>query len=894
MSWIARLRNLLESPRHSRDLDRELDFHIAERADVLEAQGLERGEAERQARIHFGHRDGVREETRDIGIISWLETSASDVRYAVRGLKADPGFTLTVVFSLALGIGANTAIFSLINAVLLKSLPVAEPRQLMELTMGKDHGDVFTNPIWEAVRRDQRVFSGVFAYADESFNLAEGGEARRVDGNYVGGEYFATLGLAPAAGRLLSGADDFRGCPAVVVLGHGFWQRQYAGARGAIGQRLALDGHPFQVVGVAPPGFSGVEVGRATQLYLPLCAEAVIQGANSQLDRRSTWWLQLIGRPAPGVSPAQVNARLAALAHGVFTATVPTDWDDKNLQFYLSSSLEAVPAATGLSDLRTTYRPALMMLMAVVGIVLLIACGNVANLLLARGTVRQREIAMRMALGASRRRLIRQMLTESLLLSVIGATAGLLLALWGSALLVRLLSSGRDGVWLDLALDYRLLAFTLGVAVATGVLFGLVPAWRGTRVDPQTAIRAQGHGVIRGGSARFTLGKALVLGQVALSLVLVLGAGLLLTTFHTLATLDPGFRREGILAVRMDLRSSGESDVARLAIQRQVLERLRLLPGVRSAATAEILPVSGMRWNGLITLPGQAASGDDMERLSWFNRVSTGYFTTMGTALITGRDFGPGDVTGSTPVAIVSEAMAKKYFPGLNPVGLQFITESGHGEATYQVVGVVQDSRYRDLRTPPEPIVFLADLQASEPAPTVTFVLHSDGPPADLVPGVRRTVGEVSPRASFTSLTVSDNLARSLARERLLAALSGFFGGLAILLSLLGLYGLMSYNVARRRNEIGIRLALGAERGAVVRLILGEVGKLVLTGVLVGIVAALATGRLVTAFLYGVTATDPAVIVATTGMVILVGFAAGAVPAWRAARLDPVAALREE
>ena len=894
MSWISRLRNLLDSGRHGRDLDRELDFHIAERADALEGQGMERGEAERQARIHFGHRAGVREEARDIGIVAWLETSANDLRYALRGLKANPGFTLTVVASLALGIGANTAIFSLINAVLLKSLPVAEPGQLMQVTMGEDHGDVFTNPIWEALRRDQRVFSGLFAFGNESFNLADGGEAHRVDGNYVGADFFSTLGLAPVAGRLLNGADDYRGCPAIVVLGHGFWRSQFGGEQAAIGQTLALDGHPFQIVGVAPAGFYGVEVGRASQLYVPLCAEAVIQGANSQLDRRSTWWLQLIGRPAPGISPAQLNARLAAMAQGVFTSTVPADWDAKNLQFYLSSRLEAVPAATGLSDLRTTYRPALMMLMAVVGIVLLIACGNVANLLLARGAVRQREIAMRLALGASRGRLIRQMLTESLLLSLIGAAAGLLLARWGSALLVRLLSSGRDGVWLDLALDYRLLAFTLGVAVATGVLFGLAPAWRGTRIDPQSAIRAQGHGVIRGGSSRFTLGKALVLGQVALSLVLVLGAALLLTTFHTLATLDPGFRREGILAVRMDLRSSGESDVARLAIQRQVLDRLRLLPGVKSAATAEILPISGMRWNGLISLPGQAPTGDDMERLSWFNRVSAGYFATMGTPLITGRDFGPGDVTGSTPVAIVSEAMAKKYLPGLNPIGKQFVTESGHGTKTYEVIGIAQDSRYRSLRNPPEPIVYLSDSQVDEPGPTVSFLLRSDGPPADLVPGVRRTVGEVSPRASFTSLTVSDNLARSLARERLLAALSGFFGGLAILLSLLGLYGLMSYNVARRRNEIGIRLALGAERGAVVRLILAEVGRLVLMGVLVGIVAALATGRLVTAFLYGVTATDPAVIVATTGMVILVGFAAGAVPAWRAARLDPVAALREE
>lgn len=897
MSWFARLRNLVQTDQHGRDLDRELDFHINERVDELVARGLSRTEATRQARLAFGHRQGLKEKTREMDTVGWLESVLTDIRYAFRGLRATPAFTATVVLSLGLGIGANTAIFSLINAVLLKSLPVDRPEQLLQIGLtqgGNDVNDESTNPIWEALRKEQDLFSGLFAFDLQSFNLSEAGEARRVDGNYVGGDYFKTLGVTPAAGRLLTGADDYRGCPAIVVLGYGFWNSEYGSDPSVVGKTLAVDGHAFEIVGVAAQGFFGTEVGRSLKLYLPLCTEAIIQGKNSVLDERSYWSFKMMGRPKPGMTLAELNGKLAAISPGIFASIPPAGWDAENLKYYLGSKYKAREATTGFSSIRVTYKPALMLLMVVVGVVLLIACGNVANLLLARATVRQREMAMRMALGASRGRLVRQLLTESLLLALLGAVTGLLFARWGSALLVRMLGGESGGLWVDLTPDGRLLGFTIAVAVITALLFGLVPAWRATRVDPQVAMRASGRGVLSG-STRFTLGKALVLSQVALSLVLVMGAGLMMGTFRNLALLDPGFRRDGLLAVRMDLRSTGYDDGRRLAIQREGLERLRAVPGVLSVATAEIMPVSGMGWNGPLEVPGKPAPANRRDAMSFFNRVSTQYFETMGTRVIAGREFGEADRQGSVPVAIINETVARRFFDGVNPVGKLFRTETGPGGVqTFEVIGLVQDAKYRSLRENPEPIVYMAERQTDEPAFTLTYMVHVDGVPADMVASVRAALLEVDPRISFSAFPFARQLDGSLARERMLATLSGFFGVLAMLLALVGIYGIMAYSVARRRNEIGIRLALGADRSGVLRMVLFEVTRLLGLGVVAGVIAALASGRLVTSFLYGLSASDPRTLVVTIAAILLVGLAAGVVPAWRAARLDPVAALREE
>ena len=898
MGWFARLRNLVRTDSHGRDLDRELDFHINERIDELMARGLTREEANRQARIAFGHRQGLKEETRDVDTVGWLESTWNDVRYAFRGLRASPGFTATVILSLGLGIGANSAIFSLINAILLKSLPVDRPEQILQVGLvspgDKSPNDEVTNPIWESLRKADAPFDGVFAFGQQSFNLAAAGEARVLDGNYIGGDYFRILGVAPAAGRLLTGDDDYRGCPATVALSYGFWGSEYGGDPAVVGKSLMLDGHPFEIVGVAARGFFGTEVGRSPSLYVPLCAEAVINGSKSTLDERAFWSYQIMGRQKPGLTLAETNAKLAAMSPGILAAIPPNGWDAENLKRYLATQYVAREATTGTSNIRLTYKPALVLLMSVVGVVLLIACANVANLLLARAAGRQREMAMRLALGASRARLVRQLFTESLLLALLGAAAGFLFARWGSAILLRLMSNRNGAIWVDLTPDARMLAFTIAVAIGTALLFGLMPAWRATRIDPQIAMRANGRGVLAG-STRFTLGKALVLLQVALSLVLVMGAGLMLGTFRNLAQLDPGFRRDGMLAVRLNLSTTQYDDARRLQIQRDGLERIRTVPGVLSAASAEIMPVSGSGWNGVLHIPGRPEPAERRESMSFFNRVSTDYFKTMGTRVIAGRDFNEQDAVGGVEVALINETVAKRFFPGKNPIGEHIKVDRGPGPLIdYEVVGLVQDAKYRSLREDPTATVYFAARQATEPGWSMTYLLHVEGDPAEMVPSVRAALLEVDNRISFTAFPYTRQLDGSLSREKMLATLSGFFGALAMLLALVGIYGIMAYSVARRRNEIGIRLALGADRGGVLRMVLLEVGRLLLFGVIAGVLVALASGRLVTGFLYGLTATDPRTLGLAVGAILLVGLAAGAVPAWRAARLDPVTALREE
>jgi putative ABC transport system permease protein len=885
MAWYRRFTNLLRSDRHSRELDREMGFHLAERVDELIARGMPEAEARREARRRFGNRGVMKERTRDADILAWLDALLADLRQAMRALRSNPGFALVAVLSLGLGIGANTAIFSLINAVMLKSLPVSHPETLLKVTMGKGD-DVFTNPIWEQVRGHPEVFSGAFAYSQDRFNLAQGGEARRVEGEWVSGDYFATLGVHAMLGRTIAHADDVRGCPAIAVLGYGLWQSEFGGVDGAIGRTLSINSHSYQVVGVVDRAFFGVDVGRRAQLYLPICSEAVIDGPQNAIDDRSSWWLSVMARPAAGASAAQTGARLAALAPGVYQATVPPHSPADRTERYLKRTLEVTPAANGFSELRLQYLGALRVLMVVVALVLLIACANVANLLLARATVRQHEAAIRLALGAGRGRLIRLMLTEAMLLSLVGAALGVLFASWGTRVLTSFLSVRGSTAWLDLAIDRRVLAFTTLAALISGVFFGLAPAWRSAQADPQAALKAQGRSVV--GRSRRRLAWTLVAGQVALSFVLLTSAGLLLGSFRNLLSNNAGFRRDGILLVQTSLTDTNS------ALPTTILERVRALPGVRSASFSSMTPLSNSGMNTFILADGYQPA-NKRDALSWVNDISEDYFTTMGTTLIGGRDVGPGDNAGSPQVALITQSVARRVFGSANPIGRQFRTPEGdHDSDPIEVIGVVEDTKFGSIRDTAGMVIYVPMAQASVSPRYFTIELRSNVAPTALIAGVKSVMAELSPTASLQFTTLSDQVARSLSRDRLLATLATFFGGLALLLALIGLYGTMAYNVARRQNEIGIRIALGAARERVIRMVIGEVGVVVVAGLGIGVLLALAATRLVASFLFGLSASDPVTWIGSAGVLLCVALLAGAAPAWRAARMNPMTALREE
>jgi len=892
MAWFSRIRNLFRSDDLSREIDREMEFHIAERTDDLVARGMRLGAARYEAKRRFGNYGAQKERTRERDLFMLLYTIATDLRYTFRALRTTPAFAIVAVLSLGLGIGANTAIFTLINAVLLRSLPVSHPEELVLVTRAEG-GNTFTNPLWEAIRDRQDVFSGAAAYSISTFNLANGGEARRVPSSWVSGDFFPMLGVRPVVGRLLSHTDDFRGCPAVAVISANFWESEYGGAADVVGKTIQVEGKPFPIVGVVDPDFFGAAVGQQTSIYAPICAEPVVNGKASWLDKRSTWWIHILARPKPGLTLEQVRARVASLSADVARSTLPSNWPVTATEHYLKATIGIEPAAAGLSDIRTQYRKALWVLMSVVGLVLLIACANVANLLLARAAAREREMAVRLALGAGRRRLVGQLLTESVVLSLLGAAAGTAFANWGTRVLVRMMSTSDRAVWLDLGIDLSVLVFTIAVAMATGILFGLAPAWRARGVDPHTAMKSHGRGFAEGHS-RFGVGKALVVAQVALSLVLVVGAALLLGSWRRLATTNPGFQSNGVLIVRASFRRSDSVPTRGGALYRQILERLRATPGVMAASASAITPIGQSSWNNVIEVAGYSPKSEQ-DALVWMNEVTSGYFTTMRSAIVAGRDFNDSDVPTSPKVAIISEELARKFFGGAGAIGRQFRVQEGKAYGPpIQIVGIVQNSKYQSLREDAEPIAYLAASQSDDPSLSGSFEVRVRGDAALAIPTMRSVLSQVAPTATLGFVTLEDQLARSLQLSRTLATLSGFFGGLALLLAAIGLYGIMSYSVARRRNEIGVRIALGAGQGRVVRMVLGEVGRMVTVGVVIGTLLALAGAKLVVAFLYGVKPSDPTTLAISALVLATVGVVAALAPAARAARLDPVDALRED
>ncbi len=830
----------------------------------------------------------------------FLDALLQDVRYGIRALRSSAGVSAVAILSLALGIGANTAIFSLIDAVILKSLPVSRPDELLQVMMGKQSYEGFSNPTWEHLRERQDVFSGIFAYGRWGFNLAAGGEARTVNGQYVSGQYFETLGVRAVLGRTLAPADDTRGCAGSAVLSYGLWQREYGGRADVLGKTISIDRHPIEIAGVADPGFNGTEVGASADVWVPLCAVPVIRGGDASLldvNYLPVGWLQVMGRLKPGVSSKQAAARLKTLAPEIYRAALDQQgtgrkdgrpWPPEEIDRYLRRTFDTQAAANGISYLRREYSQALMVLMTIVGVVLLIACANVANLLLARGEARSREIAIRIAVGGGRGRLVRQLLTESLLLSGAGAMLGVLFAEWGARLLVRFLDAS-----IDVSLDIRVLAFTAGVAILTGLLFGIAPAWRATCVDAQAALKANARGVTGGGKPG--IGKVLVTAQVALSLLLVAGAGLMLSTFWKLVSLDAGFERDRVLLASVDLRSGNYPAEQWSAVYREMLEQLRAIPGVHSASVSSVTPVCHCRWAGEVVVEGYTPKSRDDATAS-LNNVSDRYFETLGTSILAGRDFSRHDTAASRKVAIVSKSMAEKYFGAANPLGRLFRLRDGNvpGDPV-EIVGIVKDAKYGSLRDEPSPFAFLPWSQSGIPGPLTSFELRAaGGAPTTLIAGVKSAIARVNRNVSIEFKTLSAKVDDSIEREKLLAALSGFFGALALVLATMGLYGVMSYNVALRRNEIGIRMALGALQSRVLGMVLGEVAVLIAIGLGIGLGATIGATRFIAGFLYETEANDPWILSSAAAMLALVAALAGFLPARRASRIDPMKALREE
>jgi predicted permease len=900
--WLTRFalrcRSLVAPRRVDAELDEELQFHLARHIEAQVSRGVTPEEARRQAVMAIGGLEQQKDACRDTRGVTLIDHVVRDMRYAARMLRGNPGFTLVAIFSLALGIGANTAIFQLIEAVRLRSLPVPRAGELTEVRIAGGNGgwgvsenenSQLTLPLWEQIREEQRAFSGIFAWGTTPFPVGSGPDARRVAGLWVSGEAFQILGVTPAVGRLFGPADDQRGCSPTVVLNDAFWRAQFGGDPSVIGRTLTILDRAVPIIGVTAPEFFGLEVGRRFDIALPTCAAGIW---GSPTDRRDYFWLSAMGRLRDGWTVTRAAEHLDALSGGIFEATSPADRQPASIERYRRFRITALPASNGVSSLRTTYAGALWLLLGMTGLVLLIACTNLMNLLLARASAREHEIGVRLAIGASRARVISQLLTESMLLAVCGAALGIVLAPPLSRSLVALLATTSNPLDLELRTAWPVLAFACAVGLATCVLFGLVPAFRVSRTDPGIAMKTGGRG-LTANRDRLLMQRCLVTTQVAISLVLLFGAALFVRSFRNLITLDTGLRRDGVIFAMFADFSDRPAPEGVLAAQSELLERIRSVPHVDSAAITTQFPLNGSSWTQGIELP---ASNAPERRSSKFTYVSPKYFSTIGMRLLAGRDFDESDTATSRKVALVNETFVRRHFAGANPIGgtVRTVAEPRFPATVYEIIGVASDTKYSALREPIPPITFVPIAQHPSPRPWPGIVIRSSASPSMVMATVKRAVGELRPNMTM-GFTVFDTQVRDgLARERILAWLAGGFGVLAAVLAMIGVYGVISYLVVRRRHEIAIRLALGAGRTRVVRLILREIVMLLVVGLVLGAALAVAMASGAGSLLFGLSPRDPGALVEAAGVLATIGFLASSLPAFRASRVDATAALRSE
>ncbi|HLY59897.1 MAG TPA: ABC transporter permease [Terriglobia bacterium] len=946
-----RLAPLKLSPAREEEIAEELAQHLEDRYQDLLVRGKSETKARDLALGELSKQDLLARRLRHVeqevaqepivpggrGGKNLFSSIWQDIRHGLRMLGRNPGFTAVVVLSLALGIGANTAIFSLIDAVMLKMLPVEQPEHLVLLTWasqsprgtvpwflhslsgnsdqddsGRFTSTAFSYAIFEDIRLQNRVFSSVLAIADaDRLNVSVGGQAGIAHGQLVSGDYFSTLGVHAAIGRTITPTDDTEGASPTAMISYSYWNRRFGRDPLAVGKAIAVNGVPFTLVGVTAPEFYGVEPGTSIDIWIPLHTQPKIDpgwtayatpGEVSKFTARDDWWVLIMGRLKPGVSDPQARAALNRVVQWSVAGIQPPPQHSLDLASE-PPQVELSAASKGLDSLRREFSEPLSILMAVVGLVLLIACANVANLSLARATSRRKEIALRLALGAGRQRLIRQLLTESVMLAFMGGALGVILAYWAGGVLLSFMSGGRNPVILQLSPDLRVLGFTATVSVLTGILFGLAPALSGTRVDLTPALKEGGTRI--GGAGGRTLGlskelgKALVVVQVALSLLLLIGAGLFVRTLTNLESENIGFDRSNLLLFSIDPTQDGYKGARLTTFYDELRRRIDAIPGVRSASLSRHTFINGGVTIDGISIQGYTPkAGESNTNASvslHVNSVGPEFFETFGIPLVLGRTIGDRDTPGAPKVAVANSAFARKYLENASPIGRRFGFGDQKSSSDIVIVGVVGDARYGQLRNEAPPTIYIPYAQNVQELADMNFEVRTVGDPSQWIGAIRQTVQELDRNLPlFDVKTQTEQIEQATFQERLFARLSSFFGLLALTLACVGLYGIMSYSVARRTNEIGIRMALGAQRRQILRLILSSALRLLAIGMALGLLAAWWASRLVSGMLYGLAPTDPSTIAAAVVVLATVALAASFLPARRATKVDPMVALRYE
>jgi predicted permease len=852
-----------------------------------------------------------------MNIIPSLDTAFRDLKYALRTLARTPGFTAIAILTLALGIGANTAIFTLLDQILLRLLPVKNPQELVLLTMRGHHygsnwgGNAISHPMFRDFRAQNEVFSDMFCRFATSASLSFGGQAELVDLELVSGTYFSTLGLNPYLGRVLT-ADDDRipdGHP-YVVLNYSFWKTRFSGDTSIVGKTLTLNNYSMTVVGVLQPGFDGVELGRYPKLFVPIMMqkEIIVGNPEDMLKSRRNRWVNAFGRLKPGITREKAQASLQPFMHSMLEMEIKeaafAHASAYDREQFLKCWIEVLPGSQGRSYTRRTLSTPLWVLMATTGLVLLIACANLANLLLVRGSARKKEMAIRLAMGATRSRIVSQLLIESLSLSAFGALAGLALAYWADkALMAAYLPSDSGGLRITTSPDLRILLFTLAVTLATGIFFGLVPALQTTKPNVAVTLKDEAAAVVGGGHG--ALRKSLVIAQVTLSLLLLIGAGLFVRSLGNLRNLGPGFPAQNLVGFEIDPSLSGYSVERMKVFYPELSQALSSIPGVQYVGLASQRILEDNEWDSSMSVEGYNPDKPGDRPEPYMNQISPNYFATMGVPVLAGRDFTPNDnrevkhspdAFGWVPTTVmVNETFVKKYCAGRNPLGLHvgFGTDPGT-PLDMEIIGVVKDIKYTNLRDEIPPQAFVPYLGSRYLGGMVVYV-RTAADPNQLISAIRSKLRDMDSNLPIYRMRTTEvQINNSLATERMIASLSAVFGFLATLLAVIGLYGVMAYTVAQRTREVGIRMALGAAQGNVIWMVMREVLLLVAIGVIAGVLASLALTRLVQSQLFGLTPHDPATLVLATIALAFVACAAGYIPAYRASRLDPMKALRYE